>query len=436
MEDALRKFSPESRALLISHETILRGLPVAFRPLILRQLRAWESLFPPEQESLTRILHALARTTDSDHQTLFRALSALDVPDTSDLDPLFDEEKTLDRCLRHFKKEGTYQTWRLAVDEAFQRLTAQAPSDDGRAPKLVFVMLGEGTAPGDTLEDPDRRFLSYFWHYLEPLGTLFTSVTMEAAAAPLVSLFRSTLNRPQIKVWAIETGSALAATADAAQGAIWFSFEHLRPVLDRVTRKLADTMMAGVSGPEALYAKISDFKMEELGLPRYDDPRIRKFVEQIILQGSGALVINNTFAEWTALQALRRVEPDLLMVRFGRRRRFVPLRQLDPFQAPLPESGDLPAEDPGESLQDADVLAYYIWLETRKHVRYRDRTHFLIYLEGTKAALLIGPGVKSGIRITDPVRLEDIASTLAGLMGVVPGRYRGKVLKQILTTSS
>ena len=434
MDARLQKFSEEARSLLASHQDLLREVPAAFRPLLVRQLRAWESLFPPERESLTRILKWLRRSGAGERETLFRPFKSMTLPDASDLDPIFEEEKLLDRCLKHFKREGTYQAWRTSVDDIFQRVTAGG-SGEAAGPKFVFVTLGEGTSRAQTLDDPDHRFVSYFWNHLEPLGTLFTSLATEpagAAGAPLVSLFRSALGRPQIKVWAIETGKSLKPAGDPATGATWFSFEQLRPVLDRVTRKMADTMLAGVSGPEALYSKITDFKIEELGLPTYQDSRIQKLIEQVILQGSGALVINNTFAEWTAVQALRRVEPDLLMVRFGQRRRFVPLRQLDPFQPARPGSEDLPAEDSGESLQDADVLTYYIWLETRKNPRYKDRTYFLIYLEGSRAALFIGPGIHAGKRISEPACFEDIVATTARLFGVDPARYGGTILHSAL----
>ena len=434
MDARLQRFSAEARALLEAHQDILLDVPAAFRPLLVRQLRAWESLFPPERESLTRILKWLQRSGASERETLFRPFKPLTLPDAPDLDPIFEEEKLLERCLRHFKKEGTYQTWRLAVDDVFQRVTAGG-SAEAAGPKFVFVTLGEGTSRVQTLDDTQHRFVSYFWNHLEPLGTLFTSLAAEpagSAGAPFVSLFRSALGSPQIKVWAIETGTALKPSGDPAAGAIWFSFEQLRPVLDRITRKIADTMLAGVSGPEALYSKITDFKIEELGLPTYQDSRIQKLIEQVILQGSGALVINNTFAEWAAVQALRRVEPDLLMVRFGQRRRFVPLRQLDPFQQPRPGSEDLPAEDSGGSLQDADVLTYYIWLETRKNPRYKDRTYFLIHLEGSRAALFIGPGIHAGKRIAEPARFEDIVATTARLIGVDPAGFGGRILQSAL----
>jgi hypothetical protein len=437
MDARLEKFAPEARALLELHLASLRDLPGAFRPLVVRQLRAWEGLFPPERDSLIRILGVLARSSSLQRETLFRPL-AMALPDASDLDPVFEEEKLLDRYLRHFKKEGAYQRWRIAVDEAFQSLASAEGTDTDPSPtKLVFVTLGEGTDRSLTLDDPDKRCLPYFWNHIEPLGTLFTSFTTELSAAggmPLVVLFRSELGSPQIKVWGIDTGASFKSVSDPVRGAIWFSFEQLRPVMDRVTRKIAATMVAGISGPEALYTTVTDFKIEELGLPRYEDARIRKFIEQVVLQGSGALVINNTFAEWAAVQALRRVEPDLLMVRFGLRRRFIPLRQLDPFQSDQPESGNLPAEDPAESLQDADILTYYIWLETRKNPRFRDRTYFLIHLEGSRAALLVGPGIKAGTRVSDPAGLVDIATTIAGLLGVDPTRIGGSIVGGALAT--
>ena len=314
--------------MIQSHWKVLEELACAFRPLLMRQLRAWEGLFPPERDSLTGILQALAGLDDAQRDNIFRGIKSIPLPENlSDLHPLFDEEKLLDRCLRHFKKQGTYQTWRLAVDDIFQKLAPLSEAAGTSSPKLVAVILGEGTTRKQTLEDPDRRFLSYFWNHLRPLGTLFTNLepgpgrkfagllsdspAAEQGAPSLFTLFRIFLGSPQIKVWAIETGTELKPPAsDPASSPTWFSFEQLRPVMDRVTRKMAGEMLRGVSGPEALYQKVTDFKMEELGLPRYEDLRIQSFIRQVIVQGSGALVINNSFAEWAALHlALSYFEP-------------------------------------------------------------------------------------------------------------------------------
>jgi hypothetical protein len=434
--DKLQSFAGEARLLIETHGQLLVESPSAFRPLLVRQLRSWDGLFPPERESLAWMISALARETAEQRRGLFKNIESIQLPEVGDLDPLFDEEKILERCLRHFKKNGTYQTWRLAVDEVFQQLTAGFESQRSSGPKLVVAVLGEGTGRAQTVEDSDQRYLSYFWNHLQPLGTLFARIEQEPRDqfgwAALFKLFRQDLGMPQIKTWAIETGTELKpGSADHAP--TWFSFEHLKPVMERVTRKMADEMLAGVTGPEALYAKLTDFKMDELGLPGYDDLRIGKFIEQVIVSGSGALVINNSFAEWTALQALRRVEPDLLVVRFGARRRFVPLRQLDPFG---PGSQGLEPEDAGESLQDADVLTYYVWLETRKNPRYRDSTYFLIYLEGSGAGLLLGPAIRKDHTIREPVTSQDLVATLAQLVGVSSEGFGGRVLHQALNASS
>jgi hypothetical protein len=420
MDSRLQEFSTEARALLNSYRVALERLPQSFPPLVVRQLRGWPALFPPERDALSGLLRTLGGLDANGTRALFHRFDAFALPNLAGLDPIFDEEKVLERCLERFKRDGTYQAWRTAVDDVFQRLSAlDEPAAPG-TPKLVYVALGEGTGPAQTLGDAERRFLPYFTNHLEPAGALLTSLSGGIDADLLLELFRGS---PPIKLWAIDAGNALRPRA-----ATFFGFEQLRPVMDRVTRKMAGEMLAGVSGPEALYAKVTGFKALDLGLPAFEDARIHRFAERVVLEGSGALLINNSFAEWAALSALRRVEPDLLLVRFAQRRRFVPLRQLDPFQAPGAPGADLAAEDAGESLEDADVLAYYVWLETRKNARYRDRTHFLFHLEGSGAALLAGPGVRKGARVDAPVRPEDLASTLAHLIRNEPSRFGGNVI--------
>ena len=79
------------------------------------------------------------------------------------------------------------------------------------------------------------------------------------------------------------------------------------------------------------------------------------------------------------------------------------------------------------------MLAYYIWLETRKNSRFKDRTYFLMCFEGSEAALLVGPGVKPDATFAESISMEDFVPTLAHLLGADSTKFPGRVLHQSLT---
>src|SRR4029450_12308667 len=110
-----------------------------------------------------------------------------------------------------------------------------------------------------------------------------------------------------------------------------------------------------------------------------------------LLGGNGALLVNNTFVEWSSVQALKRAQPRLLVARFGVRDKMKPFSSLLLFSSPRPTDQVPIVEDPFGSFVDVEQLAYYIWLNAEKGAAYRGKTLYLFLAEGVDEMLALRP---------------------------------------------
>lgn len=127
------------------------------------------------------------------------------------------------------------------------------------------------------------------------------------------------------------------------------------------------------------------------------------FVRDTFLAGNGTLIINNTFVEWAAVQALKRAQPRVLVVRFGVRDKMKPFSSLLLFSRPRSTDQIPIVQDPLGSFIDAELLAYYIWLNAEKGPPYKDRTLYLMLAEDVDEMLLITPRSAGATPTGDPI---------------------------------
>ena len=148
------------------------------------------------------------------------------------------------------------------------------------------------------------------------------------------------------------------------------------------------------------------------------------FVRDVLLTGNGTLLMNNTFVEWAAVQALRRAQPRILVTRYGVRDRLKPFSSMILFSQPR-ASDHLPiVQDPVGSFIDVEQLSYYVWLNAEKSPAYRGKTLYLFLAEGVEEMLAIRSDMPpAAISQLPPAMLPDVCATMAKWLGVsVPGQ--------------
>ena len=122
-----------------------------------------------------------------------------------------------------------------------------------------------------------------------------------------------------------------------------------------------------------------------------DDDRIREFLRSLLLSGNGSLVFANSFVQWGSSEALRRVQPQVLLASFGIRPKVKPFSGVVLFEDqqrsnPVADEPDLPG-----SLVDCTKLSEYVYLAAQRFAPYRNRTVTVFGAFDTNHILIVEP---------------------------------------------
>ena len=154
-------------------------------------------------------------------------------------------------------------------------------------------------------------------------------------------------------------------------------------------------------GPEELRTYLAELKPSDLGMDKAGDPVLNRFQVKLFTEGSGTQIFSTTFAQWTAREALRRAQPLTLLVRFAPRQRQRPMNEL------LSNAAGNPGLDLVGSLLDADMGAYYHWIN-RRWLPGAPQSVFLAWFEDHQQAITVSPALPHGVESTSPIDLRKL----------------------------
>jgi hypothetical protein len=145
----------------------------------------------------------------------------------------------------------------------------------------------------------------------------------------------------------------------------------------------------------------------DLGIDKTRDDVLERFQVKLLTEGSGTQIFSTTFVQWTTREVLRRAQPVSLFARFAPRQRQRPMNEL------LSGSGTNLELDPVGSLIDADMAAYYQWINQQR-LPHSEQSSFLVWFEGHKHALAISPSLPRGTESSSPLDLGQLLSLATG----------------------
>lgn len=387
-------YPPEARQLAVQQIALLRRLPLAFLPLLLRELIVYDWKFPAERADLTRQFTYLGALAAGSFQAAMSAFAQLKLAPELEQTDWVNSPAT-------FSEKLSAHLWATHQIDAFSKTAvdyvqkASAP-DAAALPthRLGIAIIGQSVAKTEY-----RLFCK-----LRPHGVYYTQVNHAAGTQVLLSAAAARAKAHPVPYghWYIDGGASLAAPETITR----ISYDALSAPRATLQSRMQKTYEAPVFDPEAFRTMLAQIKPEEAGLNAGGDAVLNRFQLSLLTEGSGTQVFATTFVQWAAREALRRAQPLTLVTRFAPRQRENQMNEL------LAEHQRKPELDAQGSLIDADMGAYYTWLNQQR-LSGDDKSAFLAWFEDHGEAVAIAPTLEPGKHSDQPIDLADLIARIA-----------------------
>jgi hypothetical protein len=394
--ESFAAYPPQAKALAVSHLDAIRPLPLALVPSLLRQIIDYDYSFPVERSAIENELAQLGSLSESQRKEWFGAFSAVSLSsslenfDWINLPAQFVEQESAYLWSTHqldaFSKAATEYGDRLAKDRNAEPVAMQ---------RLGIAVVGQGVT----------AYNAPLFRNLRKHGTWFTQVIPNGGLQSLLSAVeqRARAHPAAYAHWYVDGGAPLPHTPNIT----CVSYESLAPVRGLLLKKVQAEIGQPGMGPEELRTRLARMTPADLFMENAADPVLSRFQLKLFTEGSGTQIYSTTFAQWTAREVLRRAQALTLLVRFSPRQRQRPMNEL------LSGKQGEAELDPAGSLLDADMGAYYHWLDQQR-LPGAERSAFIAWFEGHGDAVAIGPSMPRGAEshtLIDMNKLLSLVST-------------------------
>lgn len=403
-------------------------LPPTFAAYSFDRVQDWQKLFPAERDYFERLFGMIARSDAAAAAQLFAPLRAVEQKMGVDRRTWNTREFTLEH-VDFLQRNRHLAEWRQAIAAIFSRIDPLLDAEVARngRPRLVVVvspselpmgadrmwrrLQGKGKLVSLTLDETDAPE--------DYLARLFSGAPRSRRAAALFDRFGAARAADPYGAWVIEAGGSLHRLAQSISGWTGLSYSRLAELREILMEQVNEMVTREqIPGPRQLGERLQRMNPGALKRAAGGDPPLRDFLQSVLLNGNGTLLINNTFVEWAAVQAIRRARPDLLCVAFGIRNKIKPFSSLliysDQDEAnPIPTQADMLG-----SYVDLEIFYEYVWRECEKYAEYRRNTAYLFVGEGMDALLAVGPADFPLLAADKPIRLEEAFETAVRWLGI------------------
>lgn len=385
-------YPPGAKALASEYVGTLRELPLSFVPGLLRELIDYDYKFPAERKALESELKNLAKLSADERSQWMQAFASISMSSKLErFDWINAPAQFVEQLSAHLWTTHQLDAFRTAATSYAEKLHVAVPAEDPAIPRLGIAVVGEGV---DSYE-------AALFRKLRPQGAYFSRVNPENGLDVLLDVVadRAKKDKGEYLHWYIDGGEP-AAHDDAITS---ISYAQLGPVRNALLQKMHSEISKPGMGPEMLRTVMAELRPADLGMSPSSDPVLARFQVKVLTEGSGTQIFSTSFAQWAAREALRRAEPVTLLTRFAPRQRQKPMSEM------LSPSAERPELDPLGSLVDADMGAYYNWINQQR-LPGAGKSSFLAWFEGHSSAVLIGPTVPRGTESSDPTTMKQLLS--------------------------
>lgn len=385
--DEFAKYPPQARELIVAHLEAVRQLPLSFVPNLLREVIDYDFKFPAERSAIERELAVISSLSSDERKDWFRGFANI----------------TLSTSLEHvdwinqpsrFEEQESAHLWSTHQQDAFretataygERLLTAAPPSRPPVKRLGIAIIGQGVTSYD----------APLFRNLRAHGTYFSKLKQENGLQLLLSAVgaRAKANPVPYGHWYVDGGEAAAHDPLIT----CMSYKALAPARAALLRSIQEELQRPGMGPEELRTHLAEMKPSDLGMDRAGDPVMDRFQLKVFTEGSGTQIFSTTFAQWSAREALRRAQPLTLLVRFAPRQSMRPMNDL------LSDSQAAPELDFVGSLVDADIGAYYHWINQQR-LTDASQSVFLAWFEDHQQAIVVSPVLPRGVQSDSSIDL-------------------------------
>ncbi|HWZ52036.1 MAG TPA: hypothetical protein VNW54_11300 [Granulicella sp.] len=396
----LSPYPPKARNLAEANGKLLGLLPVVFRVILLREILSYDWKFPAERRELEEQLRLLAGLSESELTLCVQGFAGIKLNASIErLDGWADPAGFMEQLTDWLWSSGQMERFRAAAQAFAAFASAAKTPDPPPEARLGIVVIGQGAQKSDAPLFRKLRAHGVYFDNIKPEGGLETLLE----AAHQRSLAHGTLGQAQssrYKHWYIDGDVARPSLFD-----VQLSYAQLQQPRGLLLERIQQVIASQSAGPESLRSLLAKMRPEEIGLGGGMDPVLGHFAMSLLTEGSGTQVFSTTFVQWAARECLRRAQPETLLLRYA------PRQQLRPMNVMLSQAKPGPP-DPQGSLVDADMGAYYTWLNMSR-LPGADRMRFLAWFEGHSEAIAVGPGLPAGASSRNPLDMRQLLAMLS-----------------------
>ncbi len=395
--ESFARYPAEGRKLAASKVALLRELPIAFVPFLLKEAIGYDWKFPAERRELEQqfaYLESLPFRERARQMAVFTRLRLspqLEAAQWVDAPGQF-----LEQLSAHLWATHQMDGFRATSESYVEKVFAASPQPTPPVPRLGIAVIGQGVA--------QKRYALF--RKLAREGVYFRQVKPRGGLPAILKAVNARAAAHQVPYghWYIDGGETAAPIDGAVTRVSYAALAQVRAVLSEKMRK---AYTSASFSAEALRTLLAQMGPEEVGLnPKSADAVLDHFKVSLLTEGSGTQIFSTTFVQWAAREALRRAQPLTLLSRYAPRQREKPMGEL------LSEVQSKPEPDPDGSLIDGDMGAYYTWLNQQR-LPGADRASFLVWFEDHGEAVVVGPAFPRGTEEHRPVELSELLTKVS-----------------------
>ncbi|AEU37758.1 hypothetical protein [Granulicella mallensis] len=378
-----------ARRFAVEHLSLLQRLPLVVCPSFLQQIQNLDTSFPAEKESLRWQCDSLQKLAPERYSALASPLAALSIPPSlQSLDWVHSPASFIPELTAYLWSSGQINQFRLAASALF----ASVPSREDTTHRLVFVMLGQGAQveSGKVLRKLSKQ------------GVFFSSLKTDTAFQDIRRAIESHASKASAPYanWYVDGSVISDEIANKLPNTTAVSYTGLSKLRERVLERMQVALPSSSGGAEQIHTRLIGTSWRDVGASEItSDPVLQRFYTELFTESSGPQIFSTSFVQWAGRELIRRAQPQTLLLRYTPRQSHREMSEM--FASVTPSSFD-----PQGSFRDAEMGAYYNWIEMNR-IAAPGKLTFMAWVENKPFAVIVGAGTPAGTICATPMSITE-----------------------------